>query len=189
MPQMDGFGFLDQISERNFAVIITTAYDQYGINAIKERALDYLLKPIDSDDLMLACDKVKEFQKQHSITDRFEETLLSMMSNTGHSNKRIGISVDGKIVFLRPDEILYCEGDGNYTSVFLANGEKLFLTKTLKKLSDKLGEEDFFRVHNSFIINLTKVREFYKTDAYVIMEGGKQIPVSRNRKCELLNKI
>jgi two-component system, LytTR family, response regulator len=147
------------------------------------------LKPIDSDDLMLACEKVKEFQKQHSISDRFEETLLSMMSNTSQVSKRIGINVDGKIVFLKPDEILYCEGDGNYTSVFLANGEKLFLTKTLKKLGEKLGEAEFYRVHNSFIINLTKVREFYKTDAYVIMEGGKQIPVSRNKKNEFLNKI
>lgn len=189
MPQMDGFRFLDQLLDRNFAVIITTAYDQYGINAIKERALDYLLKPIDSDDLMLACSKVKEFQLQHSITDKFEETLLSVMSNTQDSNKRIGINVDGKIVFLKPDEVIYCEGEGNYTSIFLANGEKLFLTQTLKKVSEKLSEPIFFRVHNSFIINLSKVREYFKSDAYIVMEDGKNIPVSRSKKSEFLNKF
>jgi two-component system LytT family response regulator len=189
MPQMDGFRFLDQIPERNFAVIITTAYDQYGINAIKERALDYLLKPIDSDDLMKACEKVKAFQNENSIKDKFEETLMTVMSNSSNGNKRIGISIDGKIVFLKPEEVVYCEGDGNYTSIYLENGEKLFITQTLKKLSEKLNDEVFFRVHNSFIINLSKVREYMKTDSYVTMEGGKDIPVSRNRKSEFLNKF
>lgn len=189
MPQMDGFRFLDQLPERNFAVIITTAYDQYGINAIKERALDYLLKPIDSDDLMEACNKVKEFQKEHSIKDKFEETLMTVMSKSGSGNNRIGINVDGKIVFLKPDEILYCEGDGNYTSIYLIDGEKLFITQTLKKLSEKLNDIEFFRVHNSFIINLSKVKEYLKTDSYIIMEDGKHIPVSRNRKAEFLNKF
>jgi len=189
MPQMDGFRFLDQIPERNFAVIITTAYDQYGINAIKERALDYLLKPIDSDDLMKACEKVKAFQNENSIKDKFEETLMTVMSNSPNGNKRIGISINGKIVFLKPGEVVYCEGDGNYTSIYLENGEKLFITQTLKKLSEKLNDEVFFRVHNSFIINLSKVREYMKTDSYVTMEGGKDIPVSRNRKSEFLNKF
>ena len=186
---MDGFRFLDKIPNRNFAVIITTAYDQYGINAIKERALDYLLKPIDSDDLILACEKVKAFQKENSIKDKFEETLMTVMSNSTNGNKRIGINIDGKIVFLKPEEVLYCEGDGNYTSIFLENGEKLFITQTLKKLSAKLDDSDFFRVHNSFIINLSKVREYMKTDSYVCMEDGKQIPVSRNRKSDFLNKF
>ncbi|MFT7436453.1 MAG: two-component system LytT family response regulator [Psychromonas sp.] len=189
MPQMDGFRFLDQLPERNFAVIITTAYDQYGINAIKERALDYLLKPIDSDDLIKACEKVKAFQRENSIKDKFEETLMTVMSNSTNGNKRIGISIDGKIVFLKPEEIVYCEGDGNYTSIHLENGENLFITQTLKKLSIKLNDAIFFRVHNSFIINLAKVREYMKTDSYVTMEGGKQIPVSRNRKSEFLNKF
>lgn len=188
MPQMDGFRFLDQLPYRNFAVIITTAYDQYGISAIKERTLDYLLKPIDSDDLMEACKKVKEYQKENAIKDKFEETLLAVMSNSV-GNKRIGINVDGKIIFLKPDEVLYCEGDGNYTTIFLLNGDKILITQTLKKISEKLGDVDFFRVHNSFIINLSRVKEYLKSDAYLIMEDGKHIPVSRNRKSDFLNKF
>jgi two-component system LytT family response regulator len=189
MPQMDGFRFLDELGKRAFPVIITTAYDQYGINAIKERALDYLLKPIDSDDLIQACEKIKEYHREHSWKDRFEETLINIMSGRSGGNKRISLNVDGKIIFLRPDEVLYCEGDGNYTSVFLESGEKLFLTQTLKKMEDKLNSEEFYRIHNSFVINLTKVREYLKTDAYVIMSDGKHIPVSRHRKADFLNKF
>ena len=189
MPEMDGFGFLDQLPQREFAVIITTAYDQYGINAIKERALDYLLKPIDSDDLVKACEKVKTFKKEHDFKDKFEATLLEMLDRANISNKRLSINVDGKIVFLSADEILYCEGDGNYTSIFLENGEKLFITQTLKKLEDKLDMTSFFRVHNSYIINLSKVREYLKMDAYLILTNGKHIPVSRNKKTEFLDKF
>ncbi len=189
MPQMDGFHFLDELGKRTFPVIITTAYDQYGINAIKERALDYLLKPIDSDDLMQACERIKEYHREHSLKDRFEETLMSIMSGKAGNHKRIGLNVDGKIIFLKPDEVLYCEGDGNYTSVFLEGGEKLFLTQTLKKMEDKLNSDEFYRVHNSFIVNLTKVREYLKTDAYIIMCDGKHIPVSRQRRTDFLNKF
>ena len=189
MPQMDGFRFLDELEFRNFALIITTAYDQYGINAIKERALDYLLKPIDSDDLIQACEKISEYKKEHSLKDKFEEILVNAMANATSANRRIGLNVDGKIVFLRPDEVIYCEGDGNYTSVYLENQEKLFITQTLKKMEDKLSGNEFYRIHNSFIINLTKVREYQKTDSLVIMTDGKSIPVSRNRKSDFLGKF
>ena len=189
MPQMDGFRFLEELEHRDFAVIITTAYDQYGINAIKERALDYLLKPIDSDDLIEACKRVKEFKKENNIVDLFEERLLKIMGGTDSSAKRIGINVDGKILFLKPDEITYCEGDGNYTSIFLEDGGKIFLTQTLKKVEEKLTSGEFFRVHNSYVVNLTKVREYLKNDAYLIMIDGKHIPVSRHRKTDFLGKF
>lgn len=189
MPQMDGFRFLDQLGERDFAVIITTAYDQYGINAIKERALDYLLKPIDSDDLIQACEKIEQYRKEHSLIDRFEETLLNAMSNSTTGHRRIGLNIDGKIMFLKPDELMYCEGDGNYTSVFLESGDKLFITQTLKKIEEKLGGGEFYRIHNSYVINLTKVREYLKTDSMVIMTDGRNIPVSRNRKSDFLRKF
>ncbi len=189
MPGMDGFQLLDQVPDRNFAVIITTAYDQYGINAIKERALDYLLKPIDSDDLVKSMEKVKEYLKTTSLKDHFEETLMKMIVESNPSTKRIGINCDGKIVFLSPNEIIYCEGDGNYTSIFLEDGQKLFITQTLKKLEEKLDGPEFFRVHNSYIINLTKVREYFKTDSYVVLSNDKQIPVARQKKSIFLNQF
>ncbi len=189
MPEMDGFQLLDQLPDRTFAVIITTAYDQYGIHAIKEKAQDYLLKPIDSDDLILALDRVREFLKGISIKDHFEETLMKLIVESNNSNRRIGINCDGKIIFLCPSEIIYCEGDGNYTSIFLENGQKLFITQTLKKMEEKLDGPEFFRVHNSYIINLTKVREYFKTDSYVVLTNEKQIPVARQRKSIFLNQF
>lgn len=189
MPQMDGFAFLDGIPFRDFAVIITTAYDQYALHAIKERALDYLLKPIDSDDLVEAVKRVESFKRDSLIKDRFEEVLLNLATNSNSASKKIGLSYDGKIVFLLPDEILYCESDGNYTSIYLDSGEKLFVTQTLKKIEEKLPEQEFYRIHNSYVINLNKVREYLKNDGYIVLVNNKKIPVSRHKKSTFLDRI
>jgi len=189
MPQMDGFRFLDFFPDRAFAVIITTAYDQYAIHALKERALDYLLKPIDSDDLIQAVERIRNFKKQNSLKDKLEETLLRITSKHSGSPKKIGISYDGKIVFLDPNEIMYCESDGNYCKIFLENGEKLFITQILKSIEDKLPEDIFYRVHNSYVVNLNKVREYQKTDGYLVLTNNKQIPVSRQKKSFFMDKL
>jgi two-component system LytT family response regulator len=190
MPQMDGFQFLDELPNREFAVIITTAYDQYALHAIKERALDYLLKPIDSDDLAEAVKRVDKYKQSSQINDRLEEVLLNLSSQANNKGgSRIGFSFDGKILFLTSDEIIYCEGDGNYTNVVLEKGKKLLISQTLKKVEEKLPADEFFRVHNSYIINLSQVREYLKTDGYVVLMNEKKIPVSRNRKVFFLDKI
>lgn len=190
MPQMDGFQFLDELPRREFAVIITTAYDQYALHAIKERALDYLLKPIDSDDLIEAVKRVDKHKQSSQINDRLEEVLLNLSSQANSKGgSRIGFSFDGKIIFLTSDEIIYCEGDGNYTNIYLEKGKKLLISQTLKKVEEKLPPDEFFRVHNSYIINLSQVREYLKTDGYVVLMNEKKIPVSRNRKVFFLDKI
>lgn len=190
MPQMDGFQFLDELPNREFAVIITTAYDQYALHAIKERALDYLLKPIDSDDLVEAVKRVDKHKQSSQINDRLEEVLLNLSSQANNKGgSRIGFSFDGKILFLTSDEIIYCEGDGNYTNIYLEKGKKLLISQTLKKVEEKLPADEFFRVHNSYIINLSQVREYLKTDGYVVLMNEKKIPVSRNRKVFFLDKI
>jgi two-component system LytT family response regulator len=187
---MDGFQFLDELPNREFAVIITTAYDQYALHAIKERALDYLLKPIDSDDLAEAVKRVDKYKQSSQINDRLEEVLLNLSSQANNKGgSRIGFSFDGKILFLTSDEIIYCEGDGNYTNVVLEKGKKLLISQTLKKVEEKLPADEFFRVHNSYIINLSQVREYLKTDGYVVLMNEKKIPVSRNRKVFFLDKI
>ncbi|MEX0996800.1 MAG: LytTR family DNA-binding domain-containing protein [Flavobacteriaceae bacterium] len=189
MPKMDGFQFLEHFPERQFSVIFTTAYDQYAINAIKERALDYLLKPIDSDDLKQTIDKIKAQQKSFDIKKSLEETLLSLSKNNHQSSKKIAISIDGKLIFFKPEEIIYCESDGNYCHIFLENNEKLFVTKKLKEMEEMLPAENFYRVHNSFVVNLNKVREFVKTDGYLVLDNKQKIPVSRNKKSDFLDKI
>ncbi|MCA0363783.1 MAG: LytTR family DNA-binding domain-containing protein [Bacteroidetes bacterium] len=188
MPQMDGFRFLDFFPKRDFEVIITTAYDQYGIQALKQRAIDYLLKPIDSDDLKKAVDKIENQKSSNNIKDILEEMLINMNNSQIPTQKKINISCDGKIYFLEPHEILYCESDGNYCNVFLDNGQKLFLTQILKNIEEKLPKSIFYRVHNSFVVNLNKVREYQKNEGYLVLTNGKHIPVSRNKKNLFIEK-
>lgn len=190
MPEMDGFQFLAMFPERSFDVVITTAYDQYAIKAIKERALDYLLKPIDSDDLKACLDQIEKNKKSRLVDDKLEKSLEKLINaSSRQSGQKISISNDGKIIFLSPDDIVYCESDGNYCTIFLENRDKIVIIQKLKFMEEKLSGFRFFRIHNSYLINLSKVKEFHKTDEYVILSNAVKIPVSRNRKSTFLDKI
>lgn len=190
MPEMDGFQFLSMFPDRNFDVVITTAYDQYAIKAIKEKALDYLLKPIDADDLKACLDMVEKRKKLQSVDERLEKSLEKLI-NAGNrqSGQKISISNDGKIIFLSPNDIVYCESDGNYCTIFLENRERIVITQKLKFMEEKLSDFNFFRIHNSYLINLGRVKEFHKADEYVVLSNSIKIPVSRNRKSTFLDKI
>lgn len=187
MPTMDGFQFLDKLNNKNIAVVITTAYDDYAIKALKKEALDYLLKPIDSDDLKEAIEKIKKFNSRAVNGDKLEHVLLEF--NAKNSHKKITISTEGKLLFLKQDEILFVESDGNYSTLFLKDNQKILVTKKLKEINSLLPEQCFFRIHNSYIINLSKIKEFIKTDGYVVMESGHKIPVARQRKSDFLEKL
>lgn len=189
MPEMDGFQFLDSFKNRNFSVVITTAYDQYAIKAIKEKALDYLLKPIDSDDLKSCITKIRQHKEEHSIHERLERTLESMVQKSQHQVKKISVSCDGKIIFLNPDDIVYCESDGNYCTIFLENKEKIFITHKLKFMEEKLQDLYFFRIHNSYLINLNKVKEFHKSEDFVVLSNNVKLPVSRSKKSTFLDQL
>lgn len=183
MPEMDGFQFLNHFKNRHFSVVFVTAYNQYAIKAIKENAMDYLLKPIDSDELVLTIEKLNADQKYERNYDLLEERLNS------HTNKRITIPVEGKLIFINIDNIVYCESDGNYCTIHLADKDSLLISKKLKEISSILPDEDFFRVHNSYVINLKRVSEYLKTDGVVVLDNLKKIPVSRNKKAAFLDKI
>lgn len=189
MPQMDGFQFLEQIKDHEFAIIFTTAYDQYAIKAIKERALDYLLKPIDADDLEKTIDKIVEHKKNNLLKKKLEERILSLTNNIENSRKKIAIPIDGKLLFYKSEDLLYCESDGNYCHIYLENNEKLFVTKKLKEVEEIVSNSCFFRIHNSYLINLDKVTEYVKADNYVVLNNQKKLPVSRNRKNLFLDKL
>jgi two-component system LytT family response regulator len=189
MPDMDGFQFLELFPKRSFSVVITTAFDQYAIKAIKESALDYLLKPIDSDDLIVCFDKIEQQKNSNSINERLESSLEKLLHSSAFAQKKINITNDGKMIFLNPDDIVYCESDGNYCTVFLENKDKIVLSQKLKFMEEKLSGMQFFRIHNSFLINLNKVKEFHKTDEYVVLSNLVKIPVSRQRKSTLLDKL
>jgi two-component system LytT family response regulator len=187
MPTMDGFQFLNKLKSRDFAVVITTAYNEYAIKALKKDALDYLLKPIDSDDLEETIAKVKKHRSRALDSNKIEKVLLRF--NEKLNTKKIAINTDGKLIFLETKEILYIVSDGNYSTFHTTNNKKIVVTKKLKEINTLLPNEIFFRVHNSYIINLTKVKEFFKTDSYVIIENNHKIPVSRQKKSEFLEKF
>ena len=112
-----------------------------------------------------------------------------MNFNKKLNNKKITINTDGKLIFLEPEEIVFIESDGNYSSIHTTNNKKIVVTKKLKEVNTLLSEELFFRIHKSYIINLKKVKEFLKTDGYVVLENNQKIPVSRQKKAEFLDKF
>ncbi len=187
MPTMDGFQFIQKLSNKNFPVVITTAYNQYAIKALKNEAIDYLLKPIDTDDLRDTIVKIKKFNSRNFTAEKLEQILLNF--NSRSINKKITLSTDGKLIFLESDEILYAESDGNYSTIFLSDGHKIVLTKKLKEVNALLPNDSFFRIHNSYIINLNKIKEFLKTDGYVVLKSNHKIPVSRQKKSDFLDLL
>jgi two-component system LytT family response regulator len=187
MPTMDGFQFIQKLQNKEFPVVITTAYNQYAIKALKNEAIDYLLKPIDTDDLNATIAKIKKFNSKNYTAEKLEKILLKF--NSDSLQKKITINTDGKLLFLQSDEILFAESDGNYSTLFLSDGQKILLTKKLKEVNQILPKDTFFRIHNSFIINLNKIKEFLKTDGYVILQSNHKIPVSRQKKSDFLDLI
>lgn len=187
MPTMDGFQFIQKLTNKNFPVVITTAYNQYAIKALKNEAIDYLLKPIDTDDLKETIVKIKKFNSRNFTAEKLEKILLNF--NSKSINKKITLNTDGKLIFLESDEILYAESDGNYSTIFLSDGHKIVLTKKLKEVNELLPADSFFRIHNSYIINLNKIKEFLKTDGYVVLKSNHKIPVSRQKKSDFLDLL
>lgn len=187
MPTMDGFQFLEQLSNRDFAVVITTAYNEYAIKALKHEAIDYLLKPIDSDDLQDTIKKIKKHNSRLVSSSKIEEVLLNF--NTKFDKKKITLNTDGKLIFLETEHIIFIESDGNYSTFHMTDGQKIVITKKLKEVNSLLPEHYFFRIHNSFIINLNKIKEFIKNEGYVVMQSNHKIPVARQRKSDFLEKL
>ena len=134
MPTMDGFQFLSKLKNRDFAVVITTAYDEYAIKALKHEALDYLLKPVDSDDLKDTIKKIKKFNSRIVNSEKLEQVLLNFNKNI--QRKKITINTDGKLIFVDSDSIVYVESEGNYSTLFLEDNSKMVLTKKLKEVVD-----------------------------------------------------
>ncbi|MDG1571335.1 LytTR family DNA-binding domain-containing protein [Robiginitalea sp. M366] len=185
MPTMDGFQFIQKMQNPEVAVVITTAYNQYAIKALKNEAIDYLLKPIDSDDLNETIAKIRKHLARQLSSERLEKLLINR--NKTNSHRKITLNTDGRLMFLDNEDILFAESDGNYSTVHLADGQKILLTKKLKEVGELLPADTFFRIHNSYIINLNKIKEFLKTDGYVILKSNHKIPVSRQKKSDFLD--
>ncbi|PRX57021.1 LytR/AlgR family response regulator transcription factor [Flagellimonas meridianipacifica] len=187
MPEMNGFSLLQKLTYRDFAIVFTTAYDQYAIKAFKESALDYLLKPVDEEDIRSIIVKLEKQNLSSSFHNRFQETLDAFTKS--NAKQMVQFPVNGKILFAKTDEIVYCESDGNYTNIFLDSSKSFCVSKKLKEVEALLPERTFFRVHNSFVINTLKVVEYIRAEGYVVLSNDKKISVSRIKKDAFLRKM
>lgn len=188
MPVVNGFDVLEMVKDIDFEVIFTTAYDKYAVQAFKISAVDYLLKPVDPSELKAAVHKAREL-KERGDTHRQLRFLMEQIRDIENNEvKKIAVPTFDGLEFVRLDDILYCMSDGSYSYIFFTNGEKLYLSKTLRFLEDSLCDYHFFRVHNSYIVNLNYVRKYARTDGgLLIMSNGDKIKVSRMKREELLS--
>lgn len=187
MPHMNGFDMLEQIGKLTFDVVFCTAYDQFAIKAFRYSALNYLLKPVDPDDLK---ETVRRIEEKRSTPSREQIELL--LQNVKHANKpaltRIALTTSDGMVFVSTQEIIYCEAESNYTSIVLQNGKKVVVSKVLKDIDEALSGPDFFRVHNSYLINLNHIKKFVRGGGgYVVMSNDATISISRSRRQEFMD--
>lgn len=177
-----GFDVLEQLQFKDFHLIFVTAYDQFALKAFRHAALDYLTKPIDPDQLEEALQRLPPKE-----SPRFSaEKLQALQANKNELN-RLALNDAQGIQLVKVADIIYCSAQNNYTEFHLKNGQKHVVSKTLKEYDDLLSEAGFFRVHQSYLINLEEVSQYLKQDGgYVQMSDGTLIGVSRRKKEELL---
>lgn len=189
MPRMNGFTMLQQIKNKNFEVIFITAYDHYAIKAIKFSALDYLLKPVEVEDLKAAVEKVTQKRKQMDGNKRVELLVQNFLEEkTAH--QRIAISSMEGLQFVTTDDIIYLEANSNYTSFYLADNRKITATKTLKDFEEILPASMFIRIHHSYIINKNGIEKYIKGEGgQVVMKNGVTLDVARRKKEEFMKAI
>jgi len=184
-----GFDLLDRFPVIDFDIIFVTAYEKYAIRAFKFSAIDYLLKPVDPDDLRQAVARLQQKRSKEETAKRFE-TLFYNLRNGPGLPRRISVPTVKGLEFLPVQEIIRCESRINYTSIFLANGQKLTVARTLKEFEELLEEHNFYRIHNSHLINLAWIKSYHKgKGGSVCMTDNTEIEVSTRRKEELLKKL
>lgn len=186
MPGMNAFDTLQKLDKIEFQVIFTTAYDQYAIKAIKFSALDYLLKPIDADELIAAVDKASEQKVQ---VQQVQLQQLQHSLQNPDSDFKLMISTNEGPYFIPTDDIFFAEGQNNYTHFHLSRQRKLVASKTLLEFENLLSDHGFMRVHKSFLVNIKYVERYLSKNGTLLLTNGNEVEVSRRRKDEVLNSL
>lgn len=186
MPGMNAFELLEKLEHPSFEIIFTTAYDEYALKAIKHSALDYLLKPIAKEELIATLKKARQ-QKERKSNDRIKGLL--QLLETQKKDKRLAIPTQEGLIMIDANDILYCESDSAYCRIFLTNADMpMLISKTLKEVEEVLHDQQFCRVHNSYLVNIKFVKSYVRGEGgEVILDSGAHLPVSRARKQELLS--
>ncbi len=187
MQDGSGFDLLDILKEINFKIIFITASDAHAIKAFRYAAIDYLLKPVDPDELVEALKKLREEKVNESEKYKL---LNDSLKNSQRPHERLALHTQDKIHIVNIKDIIRCESNVNYTEFFFVGGRKMLVTKTLKEFEDLLSDQGFYRVHQSHLINTKFIKEFVKTDGgYLLMNDGCNVPVSTRKRPEVMKML
>jgi len=195
MPNETGFEFLESIPTRQFSIIFITAYNQFAIKAIKANALDYILKPIDPDELKMAVDKAVLIQGSKSITSNAENTLNDNVDNLIgeiNTNQITSLSLPLKYGYkiVKIVEVNYLEASNNYCVIHMINRDEFVVSKTLKEFNEILDDNGFVRVHKSYLVNKDHISAYNRKEGMSIeLKNGVVLPVSRRRESIFLNEF
>lgn len=193
MPKMNGFGFLKNCPTVDFEVIFTTAYSQYAIEALRISALDFLLKPINVDDLVAAIQRLKTRleDRQYDLQRTFQQLeLFQKHLQPSAQLGRIALPVINGLEFIEAADIVKIRGQNVYSTFFLTTGKKIVTTITLKEVEAMLERFGFFRVHKSYIVNLKYIARYIKGEGgIVVLTDGSEVEVSRRNKADFLRRI
>ncbi len=189
MAQGNAFDLLNQLQPIDFKVIFVTAFDNYAVRAFKYSALDYLLKPVDIDDLVDAINRVRTKPDEHTVVQQMK-MLLENVGALHLPQQKMAIPTITGLIFISVQDIIRFEAKGNYTSIYLSKGEPILATRTVKDYEEILPENIFCRIHNSHIINLSRIRKYQKgRGGSVEMEDGSIIEVASRRRDEFLRRL
>lgn len=186
MPRVSGFDMLEQVKNLSFEIVFCTAYNEFAIKAFKYAALNYLLKPVDPDELKVTMQRI---EGKKAVLNREQLTLLLQQLNPPAKSTpaRIALTTGKGLVFIATRDIIYCKAEGNYTTVVLTDGRKITVSKVLKELDEILSGPDFYRVHSSFLIGINHIKRFIRGEGgHVIMDNDDNITISRSRRQEFL---
>ena len=189
MPLMSGFQMLEQLGDTlNFTVVFTTAFDQFVLKALRVSAFDYLLKPVDPEQLMDTINRLKRENALAGMAERIQNHNLNKDLQPG--KQKIALRNKDGYDFIRVDNILYCNADRAYTEVVLLDGRKIIVSRSLGEIEPHLPESIFERIHHSTIINISEVAQFSRNEGlFVIMENGDKLAVARSKKDSLLMRL
>lgn len=191
MPDGTGFDLLKKFEKVNFKVIFVTAHQEYAIEAFKYSALDYLLKPLSPSNLISAIKKVEESFNSEELNLKLK-TLLSNITEPAKTKRKIVLKTMERIYSVDLNDVIRFESDGGYTKVYLLDGKRIMVSRTMKEFDDLLSDVGFLRVHNSHLINMNYLFCFEKTEGHIVMKDDSIVPVSNRKKeqlLELLNMI
>lgn len=182
------FDLMQQLPKIDFKVIFTTAHQEYALKAIKVSALDYLLKPVDQDELAEALLKMEKSVAKPDAVQQMMELIAELKKEK--LPPKIGLPTLFGLEYVTPEEIIRCQADVNYTHIFLRDGRKLTVAKTLKEYESILSDHGFFRAHNSHLINLREVKFYNKgKGGFLILKNGTEVEVASRRKEDLLKQL